>query len=174
MAGQVTQLLDQLAAGNTDADPRLFAEVYATLRSMAQARMAQERPGHTLSPTALVNEAYLRLLGSDSQWNHRRHFFSAAARAMRRILIDHARRRSAQRRGGEAMIRVDWSDDIAAVTGDPDRLLQLDQGLGELEAHAPELAEIVSLHFFAGFTFAEIAGLLQVSERTVLRRWRAA
>lgn len=173
MTGQVTRLLDQIASGDANANPVLFEQVYSTLRSMARARLARERPGHTLSPTALVNEAYMRLVGSSTSFQHRRHFFASAARAMRRILIDYARQQGAARRGGSAR-PVTLGEDVAHDALDPEALLDLDQALTHLAGHDEQLAEIVQLHFFGGFSFAEIGAMFEVSERTVLRRWRVA
>ncbi len=170
----LTELLNQV-----DSDPhmrdRVIAQVYDTLKSMARGQMAKEAAGHTLTPTALVNEAYLRLLGNQSTWEHRRHFFGAAAEAMRRILIDHARRRSAQRRGGDWLPITAEMDAMVGDPGDdPAALLALDEHMSELENMDPECAEVVKLRFYGGFEFREIAEIVGVSERTVMRRWRTA
>ena len=160
--------------GESGADGRLLEAVYGELRALAAAKLAGEAPGHTLQPTALVHEAWLRL-GGDAQpdWQNRRHFFGAVAEAMRRILIDRARRRRADRHGG-GQERVDLEGlDVAAAARSAE-LLALDEALEQLATTAPEQAEVVKLHFFAGLSFAEIAATLQVSERTAKRWWAFA
>jgi RNA polymerase sigma factor (TIGR02999 family) len=140
---------------------------------MAGARMARERPGHTLQATALVNEAYLRLAPGEKQWENRAHFFGAAAHAMRRILVDHARRHQASKRGGEAR-RVTF-DDLAVAAGEPGLdLLALDQALDALAEEEPRLAEVVHLRYFAGLGITETAALLDTSPATVKRDWTFA
>jgi RNA polymerase sigma factor (TIGR02999 family) len=142
----VTRLLDAAAAGDAQAAGELLPLVYEELRKLAAARMAAQAPGHTLDATALVHEAYLRLVG-DQRFDNRGHFFAAAAEAMRRILVNHARDRSRQKRGG------DWKraklDDVAAPTAD-DRLVALDDALTRLAAEDPDLAKIVELRHFGG------------------------
>jgi RNA polymerase sigma factor (TIGR02999 family) len=142
---------------------------------MAAAQMRNERPGHTLQPSALVNEAYLRLLGrTDVSWENRAHFFSTAAGTMRRILIDHARARRAQKRDG-ALQKIDL-DAVPALFADDDaeRLLAVDDALQTLAEWDARQAEVVTLKFFAGLSTEEIAAALNVSERTVKRDWRMA
>jgi RNA polymerase sigma factor (TIGR02999 family) len=152
----------------------LLPLVYEELRKLAAARMAQEAPGQTLQPTALVHEAWLRLVGdANPQFDGRAHFFAAAAEAMRRILIDTARRKKAQRHGGgQARVAIHELD-LAAPTKH-DELLAVDEALEKLAAEDQSLAGLVKLRFFAGFTNKEVADLLGVSEPTVERRWAFA
>jgi len=161
------------AHGQGDA---LTRELYDELRSIAHKRMAREAPGHTLQPTALANEACLRLLRRDARgeagWHDRAHFLAAAANVMRSILVDAARRRHTERHGG-GYVRVPFDDAQAGATADVD-VLDLDGALDELEALDPRAAEVVRLRFFAGAEIEEIARMLDVSARTVKRDWRAA
>jgi RNA polymerase sigma factor (TIGR02999 family) len=153
--------------------------VYDELRRLAAQRLAGEEPGHTLQPTALVHEAYLKLVGADPQrpWNGRVHFFAAAAEAMRRILIDHARRKHSARRGG-GNTRVELGDmgDIAMVTGSgrAGELLALDEALTRLAVADPRRAELVRLRYFAGLTLEQAAELLGISRATADRHWAFA
>ncbi len=148
-------------------------EVYDELRRIAQKAMNNERPGHTLQATALVNEVYLRLDASDRRWNSRAHFFAAAAEAIRRILIDHARSRGAAKRGG-ALGRVPMDDSLAiAGAGDID-LLDLDEALKDLNDMDPRMARVVELRFFGGLDVAEVADVLGFSKRTIENDWTAA
>ena len=153
---------------------RLAPVVYDELRVLAAAQLRWERPDHTLQPTALVNEAYVRLLGDERPpWTDRSHFFRAAARAMRRILTDHARKRRSLKRGGEP-IRVSL-DQIGPPSWDePEKMLALDDALLRLEKRDPRAAEVVQLRYFAGMSVAETAEALDVSERTVKREWTVA
>jgi RNA polymerase sigma-70 factor, ECF subfamily len=173
--GDITTLLAAARAGDADSQGKLFEVVYRQLRTMAAAQMRNERPGHTLQPSALVNEAYLRLLGrTDVSWENRAHFFSTAAGTMRRILIDHARARRAQKRDG-ALQKIDL-DAVPALFADDDaeRLLAVDDALQTLAEWDARQAEVVTLKFFAGLSTEEIAAALNVSERTVKRDWRMA
>jgi len=148
--------------------------VYEELHLMAAARLRWERSDHTLQPTALVNEAYLRMIGSDRPaWNDRAHFFRAAAQAMRRILTDHARRRRSLKRGGEP-IRVSVEQIGPASWDEPEKILALDDALLRLEKRDPRAAEVVQLRYFAGMSVAQTAEALGVSERTVKREWTVA
>lgn len=169
---QVTQLLIRVNAGDACATDELFPAVYEELRRLAADQLSRERAGHTLQPTALVHEAYLRLVGDqDTPWQNRRHFFGAAAKAVRRILIDHARSRGRAKRGaGEARLDV-TALDVAGPTKDLD-LLALDEALDRLAALDPEKARLVELRFFAGLTGAECAAALGISESTEAREWR--
>jgi RNA polymerase sigma factor (TIGR02999 family) len=169
---EVTGILQAAQAGDKDAAARLLPLVYAELRQLAQARMAQLPPGQTLQPTALVHEAYLRLIGkADLHLEGRQHFFFAAARAMRDILVEQARSKAGPKRGGGRQ-RVEL-DETAAVTGPPpDAVLALHEALAELEKMDPIKGQIVQLRYFAGMSIAEIATVLQMSERTVHRHWR--
>jgi RNA polymerase sigma factor (TIGR02999 family) len=169
----VTHILEAVAQGDPAAAEELLPLVYEELRRLAAAKMA-EQPGQTLQATALVHEAWLKLAGGHtSGWRDRKHFFRAAAEAMRQILIDRARRRLRLRHGQNAQ-RVDWDAIEIALPEKEEILLQLDEALEELKAASPERAEIVNLRFFAGLTEPEIAGILGVSERSVQRQWSYA
>lgn len=154
--------------------PEFFALVYGELRELAERQMSQERPGLTLQPTALVHEAYLRLLNAGSGWESPRHFFGAAAEAMRRILIERARRVSRIKHGGGK--RREALEDVDAPTedADPGALLALDEALGELRALDPVLADVVMLRYFAGLSVVQTAEVLGRSERSVKYDWAAA
>ena len=170
----VTQLLAAVSAGTTAAD-ELLPLIYDELRKLAALKMAQEKPGHTLQATALVHEAYLRVVGTgqDQHWDNRRHFFAAAAEAMRRILIEQARRKQTARAGG-AFDRVPLDDDapVLAPDGEPlENLLALDEALRELEALDPVKAQLVKLRYFTGASLEETAQLLDISPATAKRYW---
>lgn len=171
----ITQALEAMRGQSRDAAiGRLLPLVYDELRSLARAHLRGERPEHTLQPTALVHEAYLRLLGDTRPaWNDRQHFFRAAAEAMRRILIEHARMRSRAKRGGNP-VRVELDGLAAPGDDDPDRLLALDEAFRRLESQDPQAADIVRLRFFAGLSVAETAEVTGLSERTVKREWAFA
>lgn len=169
----ITGALREMATGDARAAERLLAIVYDELRRLAAAKMARERPGHTLQPTALVHEAWLHL-GGDNQpaWNSRRHFFCAAAEAMRRVLIENARRKHAARRGAAAE-HVDIDDPanaIAAPVPDHDLLL-VHEALDHLAAEDPRKAELVKLHYFVGLSLDDAAEVLGISPRTADRDW---
>ncbi|HEY2573270.1 MAG TPA: sigma-70 family RNA polymerase sigma factor [Verrucomicrobiaceae bacterium] len=170
----VTRLLGAVEQGDPVAADELLPLVYHELRRLAAHKMANEAPGQTLQPTALVHEAYLRLVGKeDQQWNGRAHFFGAAAEAMRRILIDNARRKRAQRHGGGQQ-RVDVAEvDIAAPTDD-DRLLEMNEALDKLAARDKAKADLVKLRYFVGMTIEEAAQILGISEPTAKRYWSYA
>ena len=167
----VTRLLSQVSSGEPGAGERLWTLVHDELRALAAAKMAKEAPGHTLQPTALVHEVYGRLFGEKKiQWNSRRHFFSTAARAMERILIDHARGKGRLKRGG-ARHRVPL-DDIDDIPGrEPAEEMALADALVDFEQINPRAAEIVRLRYFVGLTTAEVAEVLGVSQRTVEGDW---
>ncbi|HVQ26891.1 MAG TPA: ECF-type sigma factor [Planctomycetota bacterium] len=167
-------LLLQAAGEGRVSQAELFPVVYAQLRELARQQMGAERTGHSLQPTALVHEAWLRLGGNDAvTWQGRAHFFGSAAEAMRRILVDHARGRNAQKReGGFARLPLDAVE--LAAADDPWQVLALDEALGRLEAHDERLAKVVRLRFWAGLGEREVAELLQVSERTVRNDWKLA
>lgn len=152
----------------------LLSLVYGELRALAVARMAKEPSGQTLQATALVHEAWMRIAGQAGQhWQNRGHFFAAAAEAMRRILIENARRKSRLKHGG-GQIRVDWEGlDVAAASPD-EQVLLLDEALEQLRAQDPQKAKIVVMKFFGGMTGGEIAEVLKVTERTVERQWAFA
>ena len=175
----VTRILDHIHPGDPQAAEQLLPLVYDELRRLAAQRLAGEGPGHTLQPTALVHEAYLKLVGADPQqpWNGRVHFFAAAAEAMRRILIDHARRKHRARRGGgKKRVELGDMDDIEMVAerGRADDLLALDEALTQLAVADPRRAELVRLRYFAGLTLEQAAELLGISRATADRHWAFA
>jgi len=169
LAAEVTGLLRAAGDGDRDAFDRLFPLVYAELRALADRQLRGEAVGHTLQATALVHEAYLKLAvpGGAAAWSDRAHFFGIASRAMRQVLVDHARRRRADKRGG-AWSRTTLSDKPLALDADPGELLALDAALEGLE---PRQREIVEMRFFGGMTEEEVAAVLGVSDRTVRREW---
>jgi len=167
----VTRLLDAAAAGDRQAAAALLPLVYDELRALAAARMAAENPGHTLNPTALVHEAYLRLVG-DQQFDGRGHFFAAAAEAMRRILVEVARRKAAARHGGGRR-RVPL-EDAHRIQESPEGFLDLDDALNRFAALEPAKAKLVELRFFAGLSVNEAAAVLGVSPATAARWWEFA
>jgi RNA polymerase sigma factor (TIGR02999 family) len=172
---QVTQLLAQIRAGDDQASVQLVPLVYKELRKIAGAMMRRERPGHTLQPTAVVNEAFIRLFdGEQPHFENRAHFFAIAARAMRRVLVDHARRRLADKRGGEAQQQVALDEDIVLTPHQSEEVLGLDEALDRLERMDARQAQIVEMHYFAGNSVAEIAHVFQVNERTVKRELQTA
>jgi len=169
----VTQLLAALDRGEGQAADELLPLVYEELRELAAARLAREPEGQTLQPTALVHEAWLRLAGSRQPWNNRGHFFGAAAEAMRRILIDRARKRRRERHGaGLQRVNLD-SVDLAASTDD-ETLLRLDEALERLASEAPDKAALVKLRYFAGLTLADAAATQGISLATAKRHWAYA
>jgi RNA polymerase sigma factor (TIGR02999 family) len=169
---EITHLLASAAAGDRQAAADLLPLVYDELRQLAAARMAAEKPGHTLDPTALVHEAYLRLIG-DQHFDGQGHFFAAAAEAMRRVLVNHARDRSRLKRGG-GRHRVDL-DRLTRAVGAPDGdLLALDDALDRLAKDFPAAAELVKLRFFAGMTLGDAASVLGIPRRTADRHWAFA
>ena len=167
----ITLVLEAVSQGNDHAADELLQLVYGELRRLAAARMAQESAGHTLQPTALVHEAWLRLIDDSSRtWRNRGHFFAAAAEAMRRILIDSARRKSRLKHGGGQQ-RLNIDDvEPAAITPD-DKLLMLNDALEQMEKENPEYARIVMLKYFTGLTNHEVAETIGISESTVERHW---
>ena len=172
MTNEVTRLLDAAGGGDRHALSRLYEQVYGELRIMAAAGMRGERSGHTLQPTALVNEAYLRLVPG-GRFENRRHFFGAAAQAMRRILVDHARQKSAEKRGA-GLARITLSDlDVAAPEENLD-VLAVHEALERLAESDPRLGELVNLRFFAGLSIEDTARALDISPATVKRDWAFA
>lgn len=170
--GQVTQLLERLRAGETEVRDQLVELVYAELRRMASARMRRERAEHTLTPTALIHEAYLRFSngGVMVECRDRNHFLAVASQAMRRVLVDHARARQAAKRNGS---NTEMPDDYPAP--DSDRLtVALDEALCELETMSPRQCQVVVMRYFGGMAEAEVAEALGVTRRTVSRDWQIA
>ena len=172
---EVTRILSAVEAGDPRAAEQLLPLVYDELRRLAAAKLAHEKPGQTLQSTALVHEAYMRLVGAGSQqdWNSRGHFFAAAAEAMRRILVEQARHKSRLKRGGERR-RVDLDSACAIAEPQSVDLLALDEALTKLAADEPAKAELVKLRFFAGLTMPEAAAALGVSLATAERYWTFA
>ena len=173
---EVTHILAAVERGDPQAAEQLLPLVYDELRKLAAQRLAGEKPGQTLQATALVHEAYVRLVGGEPphDWNGRGHFFAAAAEAMRRILVESARRKGRVRHGG-GRTRIDL-DQVAAIDDDggADDLLALDEALGRLEAEQPEVAAVVKLRYFAGMTAGQVAEALGLSRRTADRHWAFA
>jgi RNA polymerase sigma factor (TIGR02999 family) len=168
----VTRILSAIAQGEPRAAEQLLPLVYDELRKLAAQKLAREVPGQTLQATALVHEAYLRLVGADPQqpWDGRGHFFAAAAEAMRRILVEQARRKGRIRYGGGRQ-RADLPDAEVAAPSDDEQVLLLDEALTRLAAARPQAAELVQLRFFSGLTVEEAAPLLDLSPRTARRLW---
>lgn len=176
MSNEVTRILNAYSPEDPQAAEELLPLVYEELRRLAQARMRNEAPEHTLQATALVHEAWIRLLGPDGNeqaWGNRAHFFAAAATAMRRILIDRARRKKRERHGGKLQ-RVEFEELDVAETADPDTLLEMDEAIERLQKEDPEAAELVKLRFFIGLEMKEIAHSLSLSERAAYRLWSFA
>ena len=174
MASDVTKILKAIKAGRDDATDELLPIVYNELRDLATKKLRHEAAGNTLQPTALVHEAYLRLIGSaDDDWENRAHFFGAAAEAMRRILIDRARSKKSQKKGGDA-IQVSLDGLTQISEGHADELIALDEALNELETQDKTKAELVKLRFFVGLNMEESAQALGISLRTAERNWAYA
>jgi RNA polymerase sigma factor (TIGR02999 family) len=173
--GDVTQILEDIEHGDPRAAEQLLPLVYEDLRRLAAAKMARESPDHTLQATALVHEAYVRLVDQNRQpnWNHRGHFFAAAAEAMRRILVESARRRRSLKEGGNLSRTPLDEAEIAAPGRHPD-LLALDEAISLLDAHRPDVAKLVMLRYFAGLTMEQAAESLGISLRTAERNWTYA
>lgn len=169
--GQVTELLRRFQGGDRQALDQVYPLVYDELRLAARRALSRERDGLTLQATELVDEAFLKLVGTDNvEWQGRAHFIAIAARAIRQILVDHARRVRAEKRGGGAE-HVTLGDADAAVTVPSEELIALDEALGRLSELDPRLRTVVEYRFFGGLSEREIAGVLDVSERTVQRDW---
>ena len=168
----VTVLLDRVAAGDRQSTDRLLETVYDQLRKIAQQRMQDEKPGHSLQATALVHEAYLRLVRNDKQvqWSSRAQFYVAAAQAMQRILVEHARRKKRLKRGGD---RQPVASSVVDLAGDEnlEEVVALHEAIERLEGEDPRAALVTRLRFYAGLTVEETAKSLRISERTVMREW---
>ena len=172
--GDVTQLLAQWSGGDRAALDRLVPAVYAELRRMAARYLRQERPQHTLQPTALVNEAFVKLIDQrDVRWQNRAHFFGVAAQLMRRILVDHARERAAAKRGG-GLQQVPLDDSLALGASNQVDILAIDQALNRLGTVDPDQVRLVELRFFGGLTIEETAEVLGWSTGSVKREWNVA
>lgn len=168
----VTHILSQIESGDPAAADQLLPLVYEELRKLAAARLAQESPGQTLQATSLVHDAYIRLVdvGQARHWNSRGHFFAAAAHAMRRILVEHARRKSGLKRGGQLQRQeMPLEEHRPAVV--PNRVLDIDEALTRLAAENSQVAKLVELKYFGGLTFEEAAVALDISTRTARRYW---
>jgi RNA polymerase sigma factor (TIGR02999 family) len=172
---EVTRILSAIEQGDLHAADQLLPLVYDELRKLAAARLAQEKPGQTLQATALVHEAYLRLVDVDKaqHWNSRGHFFAAAAEAMRRILVEQARRRQAGKHGG-GRLRLDLPEDLAAPAARSDDLIALDEALTRLEHHDQGAAQLVKLRYFSGLSHQEAADALGLSRGAADRLWTLA
>lgn len=171
---EVTQLLADWGKGDHSALDKLFPLVHSELRRIAQRQMSQERPGHTLQATALVNEAYLKLAGQQGfDWQNRAHFFAVCAQVMRHILIDHARAHARDKRGGGA-IQVSLNEALVVAEDQAAHLMALDEALRVLERLDPQKGKIVELRYFGGLSIEEAAEVLNVSPRTVRREWQRA
>jgi RNA polymerase sigma factor (TIGR02999 family) len=172
---EVTQILSAIEQGDAQAAEQLLPLVYSELRKLAAVRLSQEKPGQTLQATALVHDAYLRLVGQEAapHWNSRGHFFAAAAEAMRRILVENARRKRRVKHGGNHQ-RVDWDEAACQVEVPVDDLLAMNDALARLEATDPPAAVLVKLRYFAGLTMPEVAAAMGVPLRTAERNWTFA
>jgi len=172
-SNDVTGLLQALHAGDERAADQLLPLVYHELHRLAKAYMRREREGHTLQPTALVNEAYMRLAHNDVDWKNREHFIGIAAHVMRRVLVDYARQRNADFRGG-GLKRIEMKDDIATVEARLDEVVMLDEALDRLARDKPRQARIVELRYFGGLSVEQIAAVLAIAPRSVKRDWSLA
>jgi RNA polymerase sigma factor (TIGR02999 family) len=172
---EISQILSRIQSGDPSAAEQLLPLVYDELRKLAAAHLAREKPGQTLQATALVHEAYLKLVNTDEaqRWDSRGHFFAAAAEAMRRILVDAARRRASYKRGGNRA-RVDLLDQAASFGADQIDLLALDEALRKLEAEQPDKAQLVILRYFSGCSLEQAAEILGISRATAQRYWTYA
>jgi len=171
--GDVTQLLKAMTSGDPAAAERLLPLVYAELHRLATAYMRRERQDHTLQPTALINEAYLRLAGDNVNWQNREHFIGVAAHVMRRVLVDYARAHKAEMRGG-GLRRVEFDEGVAISVERSEELLSLDEALNRLMQLNPRQAKVVELRYFGGLSVEQIAGILAIAPRSVKRDWALA
>jgi RNA polymerase sigma-70 factor, ECF subfamily len=172
-AGQVTQLLKAMRTGDERAAEELLPLVYQELHRLARSYMRRERAEHTLQPTALINEAYMRLAHDDIDWQNREHFIGVAANVMRRVLVDYARARKAKIRGGE-LRRVELEEGLAISTERTEEMLALDEALDRLAGVNPRQAKVVELRYFGGLSIEQIAAVLAIAPRSVKRDWALA
>jgi RNA polymerase sigma-70 factor (ECF subfamily) len=172
-SGEVTQLLRAMRHGDRSAAEQLLPLVYAELHRLARSYMRKERPNHTLQPTALINEAYLRLAQASVDWQSRAHFIGVAANAMRRILVDHARAHMAAVRGGE-FCQVEWTEALGLPAERSRELIALDEALHQLEKLNPRQAKVIELRYIGGLSFEEVGAVLDLSPRTAKRDWALA
>lgn len=174
MSSEVTHILNAIQKGEAKVTEELLPLVYEELRKLAAHKMAGESPGHTLQPTALVHEAWMRLVRSNEQsWENRAHFFGAAAEAMRRILVEHARRKQSLKRGGGAE-RVELNESVLVLAAPPEELLAVHEALDKLAREDPAAAELVKLRYFVGVTMEEAASALGLGKRTAENLWTYA
>jgi RNA polymerase sigma-70 factor (ECF subfamily) len=171
--GDVTQLLKAMTSGDPSAADHLLPLVYAELHRLAAAYMRRERQDHTLQPTALINEAYLRLAGEDVNWQNREHFIGVAANVMRRVLVDYARAHKAEMRGG-GLRRVELDEGVAISAERSEEVLSLDEALNRLMELNPRQARVVELRYFGGLSVDQIASILAIAPRSVKRDWALA
>jgi RNA polymerase sigma-70 factor, ECF subfamily len=171
--GEVTTLLRAMKRGDAAAADRLLALVYKELHVLAEKYMRRERPDHTLQATALINEAYIRMVGNDTDWQNHQHFVGVAANVMRRVLVDHARAHNADKRGGD-LRRVEFEEGIAFSAERSVEVLAVDEALTELGNLNPRQAQVVEMRYFSELSEEQIAALLNVSVRTVQRDWLLA
>lgn len=171
--GQTTRLLKAMHAGDRAAAEKLLPLVYAELHRVAKAYMRRERPDHTLQPTALINEAYLRLVNEDVDWSSRAHFLGFAAHVMRRVLVDYARARNAEHRGGK-LERIELEDQFAISPARLEQVSLLDDALNRLEQKNPRQAKVVELRYFGGLSMEEIGAVLDIAPRSAKRDWALA
>jgi len=172
---EITHILNAIHGGDPQAAAQLLPLVYDELRQLAAQKLAHEKPGQTLDATALVHEAYLRLVGGGDppRWNDRSHFYAAAAEAMRRILIDNARKKKSEKRGGQQQ-RVECQDNLEAPAKSTDDLLAIDEALTQLAEHDAEAAQLVKLRFYAGLSVEEAADVMGLARATAYRTWNYA
>ena len=171
--GQVTRLLHAMQTGDADAAENLLPLVYKELHRLAEGYMRRERPDHTLQPTALINEAYMRLAHEEKDWKNREHFIGVAAHVMRRVLVDYARAHKAGIRSG-GLKRVEWEEGLAMSAERPHEFLALDEALDRLAESNPRQARVVEMRYFGGLSVEEIAGVLGIAPRSVKRDWALA
>lgn len=171
--GEVTLLLRAMKSGDQTASEKLLPLVYQELHRLAKSYMRRERPDHTLQPTALINEAYIRLAGDTTDWQNHSHFIAVAANVMRRVLVDHARMHNAGIRGGDFQ-RVEFEEGIAISSERSAEMIALDDALDELEKVNPRQAKVVELRYFAGLSVDEIGAIMKIAPRSIQRDWASA